>query len=83
MKCRPHCAACCIAISISSPIPGMPKGKPAGMPCIHLNDALECMIFDHQDRPKTCSNFKAELEFCGNSKQEAMHILTQLEESIS
>ncbi|HNM56919.1 MAG TPA: YkgJ family cysteine cluster protein, partial [Thauera aminoaromatica] len=24
MDCRPGCAACCIAPSISSPIPGMP-----------------------------------------------------------
>ncbi|HNF77692.1 MAG TPA: YkgJ family cysteine cluster protein, partial [Thauera aminoaromatica] len=26
MDCRPGCAACCIAPSISSPIPGMPHG---------------------------------------------------------
>ena len=31
MNCRPHCGACCIALSISSPIPGMPAGKPAGV----------------------------------------------------
>ncbi|HLV28200.1 MAG TPA: YkgJ family cysteine cluster protein, partial [Burkholderiaceae bacterium] len=29
MDCRPHCGACCTAPSISSPIPGMPQGKPA------------------------------------------------------
>jgi hypothetical protein len=29
--CRPDCGACCIAPSISSPIPGMPHGKPAGV----------------------------------------------------
>ncbi|TDM06161.1 MAG: hypothetical protein C4K60_16105 [Ideonella sp. MAG2] len=27
MNCRPHCAACCTAPSISSPIPGMPHGE--------------------------------------------------------
>lgn len=26
-ECRPGCGACCIAPSISSPIPGMPEGK--------------------------------------------------------
>ena len=30
MECRTDCGACCIAPSISSPIPGMPQGKPAG-----------------------------------------------------
>ena len=32
MPCRDGCGACCIAPSITSPIPGMPHGKPAGMP---------------------------------------------------
>ena len=27
MECRPGCGACCVAISISSPIPGMPGGN--------------------------------------------------------
>lgn len=27
MDCRPGCGACCIAPSITSPIPGMPHGK--------------------------------------------------------
>lgn len=31
-ECRPGCGACCIAPSISSPIPGMPEGKAAGVP---------------------------------------------------
>jgi Fe-S-cluster containining protein len=31
MNCRLGCGACCIAPSISSPIPGMPQGKPAGV----------------------------------------------------
>jgi hypothetical protein len=29
--CRPGCGACCIAPSITSPIPGMPDGKPSVM----------------------------------------------------
>ena len=31
MDCRRNCGACCIAPSITSPIPGMPQGKPAGV----------------------------------------------------
>ena len=36
MECRIGCGACCIAPSISSPIPGMPDGKPAGVRCVQL-----------------------------------------------
>lgn len=82
MKCRPNCAACCIAISISSPIPGLPDGKAAGEPCIHLDDDLQCKIFNHPDRPKTCANFTAEVEFCGSNQADAMRILSSLEKSI-
>ena len=31
MECRIGCAACCVVISISSPLPGYPDGKPADM----------------------------------------------------
>ena len=79
MKCRSGCAACCIAISISSPIPGLPDGKPAGVPCIHLDEQLRCKIFGHPDRPQTCLNFKPERDFCGQTTQEAMQILQELE----
>lgn len=33
MQCRDACGACCIAPSISSPIPGMPEGKPERPAC--------------------------------------------------
>lgn len=36
MDCRPGCSACCIAPSISSPVPGMAGGKPAGQRCAQL-----------------------------------------------
>ena len=39
-SCRSGCAACCIAPSISSPIPGMPHGKPAGVRCVQLTADL-------------------------------------------
>jgi Fe-S-cluster containining protein len=75
MKCRENCGACCIAISISSPIPGMPAGKPAGVRCIHLTHDNRCAIYDTPLKPKVCSDFKAEPEFCGNSREEALRIL--------
>lgn len=45
MDCRSDCGACCIAPSISSPIPGMPLGKPANTRCVHLDDNMRCGIF--------------------------------------
>ncbi|MCX6302239.1 MAG: YkgJ family cysteine cluster protein [Bacteroidia bacterium] len=78
MDCREDCGACCIAISISSPIPGMPEGKPAGLKCIHLLDDNKCALYGDRIRPKVCVNFKPEPEFCGNSREEALRILTSL-----
>lgn len=79
MECRTGCGACCIAISISSHIPGLPDGKPAGDYCIHLSCNRECRIFDHPDRPQVCKDFMAEKEICGNNYIEAMINLTDLE----
>lgn len=79
MECRSGCGACCIAPSISSPIPGMPGGKPAGVRCIHLDDKMRCLIFYDSDRPLVCSTFRAEPEICGSSRSEALKILSGLE----
>ena len=79
MKCREKCGACCIAPSISSPIEGMPTGKPAGVPCVHLTEDFRCAIFNSADRPKVCVDFKAEELVCGNSREEALRILGEME----
>ena len=78
MECRKGCGACCIAPSISSPIPGMPEGKPAGTRCIHLTDDYLCGIFNSPDRPKVCDTFTAEKLFCGMNRTEAIEILSEL-----
>jgi len=79
MDCRLDCGACCIAPSISSPIPGMPDGKPAGVPCIHLTEDLLCDLFNDPRRPVVCKGFQAEPEICGNNRKEALSILSTLE----
>ncbi|NTW24549.1 MAG: YkgJ family cysteine cluster protein [Lentimicrobium sp.] len=71
MKCRPGCGACCIFPSISSPIPGMPDGKPAFARCIHLSADYKCNIFNHPDRPKVCAGFRPEVVICGKNQSEA------------
>jgi Fe-S-cluster containining protein len=80
MQCHDHCAACCIVISISSPLPGMPEGKPAGVPCIHLTADLECGIYNDPARPAVCIQFKADPEVCGTSREEAFTLLQALEQ---
>jgi hypothetical protein len=46
MDCRPQCGACCVAPSISSPIPGMPHGK--------LLIAILFLMKDDDDASKAC-----------------------------
>lgn len=77
--CRPGCAACCIAPSISSPIPGMPGGKPAGIRCRQLTDDNRCRIFGEKVRPSVCLTLQPSLQMCGSGADEAMAYLAWLE----
>jgi len=79
MDCRPGCAACCIAPSINSPIPGMPHGKPAGVRCIQLDDADRCRLFGRPERPDFCVSLQPALDMCGDSREAAIAWLTRLE----
>lgn len=77
--CRSGCAACCIAPSISSPIPGMPDGKPAGVPCVQLDDALRCRLFGRPERPAVCSGLQPAVDMCGPDRTVALAWLGRLE----
>ena len=80
----PACGAAalltCISASISTAIPGMPSGKPAGIRCIQLDEANLCKIFGQSSRPDVCLKFKASEEFCGDSNEFALQRITKLEE---
>jgi len=78
MNCRENCGACCIALSISSPMPGMPDGKEAGVRCVNLMDDYRCAVYNDPGYPKVCAGFNAEKEFCGSAREEAMKILFSL-----
>ena len=65
MECRVGCGACCIAPSISSPIPGMPGGKPAGVRCAQLTDDNRCKLFGRPERPLVCVSLRPSAEMCG------------------
>ncbi|MEP9410440.1 MAG: YkgJ family cysteine cluster protein [Candidatus Brocadia sp.] len=80
MKCRVGCGACCIAPSISSPIPGMPTGKPAGVRCKQLSSDERCLLFGKKERPVVCLNFQPQKEMCRQSSKEAYSYLEFLEQ---
>lgn len=79
MECRAGCGACCIAPSISSPIPGMPNGKPAGVRCVQLTDDSRCRLWASPDRPGVCNRFQAHVDMCGAHFEDARFLLAELE----
>jgi Fe-S-cluster containining protein len=79
MECRVGCGACCIAPSISSPIPGMPDGKPAGVRCVQLTEENRCRLFGKPERPAVCRRLQPSEEMCGRSREEALLRLELLE----
>jgi len=81
MECRSRCAACCIAPSISSPIPGLPQGKPAGLRCIQLDEEDRCKLFGRPERPAVCGSLEPSAEMCGESREQAMRWLGWMEQS--
>jgi len=68
-----------VALSISSPIPGMPDGKPAGVRCVQLTADSLCAIFGTPERPQICNNLRPMPEMCGTSTREAYEYLERLE----
>lgn len=77
--CRELCGACCIAPSITSPIPGMPQGKPAGVACIQLDEQRRCRLFGKPERPAFCVSLRPSPDMCGSGRDEAMAMLAALE----
>jgi Fe-S-cluster containining protein len=81
LACREGCAACCIAPSIASPLPGMPQGKPAGVPCVQLDAALRCKVFGKPERPAFCGGLQPSAEMCGATREHALAWLSALEQA--
>lgn len=79
MKCRESCGACCIEPSINTGFYGMEKGKPAGVPCVHLDDMMRCRIFGTADRPTFCGSLPPSEEMCGMGREDALRYLKSLE----
>ncbi|MEA9786697.1 YkgJ family cysteine cluster protein [Xanthomonas campestris pv. raphani] len=71
LSCRAGCAACCIAPSISSPIPGVP--------CVQLDAQWGCRLFGQPSRPAVCASLRPSVEMCGSSRTQALAMLAALE----
>jgi hypothetical protein len=57
----------------------MPDGKPAGVPCVQLDADGLCRLFGKPERPAFCSSLRASADMCGESREEALQLLTVLE----
>jgi uncharacterized protein len=57
----------------------MPNGKPAGVPCIQLDSQNACKIFGQPERPAFCASLQASEEMCGETREQAIAWLTNLE----
>ncbi len=79
MKCQPGCGACCIVVSISSPIPGMPGGTPAGVRCAQRTSDTRCAVFGDPGRPAVCASLRPSGEMCGGTVEEVYERLAELE----
>ena len=62
-------------------MPGLPQGKPAGMPCPHLDGALRCRLFGLPERPAVCGSLSPHAEMCGETRAQALHFLARLEQA--
>ena len=79
MNCRSGCGACCVVPSITSPIPGMPDGNAAGVPCVQLDAGLRCKLFGEPTRPQECSALRPAADMCGVDPVAAFVRLRRLE----
>jgi hypothetical protein len=58
----------------------MPQGKPAGVPCVQLDDALRCRLFGKPERPRVCASLRPGPQMCGAGREQAMQWLSELEQ---
>lgn len=60
-------------------MPGLPGGKPADVPCPHLDEDLRCRLFGQPERPAVCGSLQPSAEMCGPDQAHAMIWLSALE----
>lgn len=64
---------------MTSPIPGMPLGKPAGQACVQLDEHRRCRLFGRPERPAVCIGLQPSHEMCGDHAEAAIAWLAHME----
>lgn len=60
----------------------MPDGKPAGVPCVQLDEHRRCRLFGRPERPAFCGGLQPTAEMCGpvdDGGRHARQYLSRLE----
>ena len=57
----------------------MPQGKPAGVPCVQLDEDLRCKLFGAPRRPGVCGGLRPQAAMCGTDRWHALRYLDALE----
>lgn len=57
----------------------MPDGKPANTRCVQLDANNLCQLFGQPSRPQVCADFSAQDYVCGDNREQALILLTDLE----
>jgi hypothetical protein len=58
----------------------MPEGKLAGVACVNLDpEHLRCTIWETDLYPETCRRFAPSADVCGESAEEALRLIGDLE----
>ncbi len=57
----------------------MPNGKPAGVPCVQLDESQRCKLFGKPERPSFCGGLQPAADMCGETREAAIHWLGNLE----
>ena len=58
----------------------MPEGKPAGVFCANLDPTnFQCKIWQQDNYPKVCGDFKACDDVCGMNREEALQLINKWE----
>jgi len=59
----------------------MPHGKPAGVPCVQLDEAMRCRLFGDLRRPAFCASLRPAADMCGSNRADAIAWLAALEQA--
>jgi hypothetical protein len=57
----------------------MPQGKSAGVRCVQLTPDNRCRLFGRPERPEVCVRLRPEVEMCGQTAEQALFWLSELE----